>query len=212
MALIGYTALSVLRTMQRRTPLSIAARMTFSAPLDVRAHRLHRIELAGRHLLQRRCMENVIGAPQRIVHAVVLADITDVELQLVVPQPDPHVLLLLLVTAEDADLGEVRLQEVLEHRIAERSGAPRDDQYLVFEHSVVPLKECLPSPTRMHASSGRGPATTAAHIRSPRRKRVESSDRSITTVSSGAISFERPYSAAASRSRSYFAIGAAETW
>ena len=34
-ALMGYTALSVLRTTHRLTPHSIAARMTFSAPMTL---------------------------------------------------------------------------------------------------------------------------------------------------------------------------------
>lgn len=44
-----------------------------------------------------------------------------------------HVVLLLLVAREDADLGQVGVHEVLEDGVAERAGAARDHQGLVFE-------------------------------------------------------------------------------
>ena len=44
-----------------------------------------------------------------------------------------HVVLLLLVAREDADLGQVGVHEVLEHGVAERAGASRDHEGLVFE-------------------------------------------------------------------------------
>ena len=62
MALIGYTALSVLRQTTRCTPLAIAASSTFSVPRTLVLHRLHRMELAGRHLLQRRRVKDVVDA------------------------------------------------------------------------------------------------------------------------------------------------------
>ena len=83
------------------------------------ADRFHRIELARRYLLQRRGVEHIVHALDGVVHAVVLPHIADVELDLVVLQRDAHVFLLLLVPAEDADLGEVRMQKALQYSVAE---------------------------------------------------------------------------------------------
>lgn len=47
-----------------------------------------------------------------------------------------HVVLLLLVAGEDADLGKIGVHEVLEHGVAERAGATRDHQGLVFESAI----------------------------------------------------------------------------
>ena len=46
----------------------------------------------------------------------------------------PHVVLLLLVAGEDADLADVGLQETPQHGVAEGAGAAGDQQRLAFEH------------------------------------------------------------------------------
>ena len=51
-----------------------------------------------------------------------------------------HVVLLLLVAGEDADLGQVSVHEVLEHGVAERAGAARDHQGLVLEYAIAHFK------------------------------------------------------------------------
>ena len=48
----------------------------------------------------------------------------------------PHVVLLLLVPAEDANLTDIRVQEPADDGIAERPGATRNQQYFVFKHDV----------------------------------------------------------------------------
>ena len=47
--------------------------------MDVRLHRLEREELARRHLLQRGRVEDVVHPAGGAVHAVVVADVADVE-------------------------------------------------------------------------------------------------------------------------------------
>lgn len=51
-----------------------------------------------------------------------------------------HVVLLLLVAREDADLGQVGVHEVLEHGVAERAGTARDHEGLVFEYAIAHFK------------------------------------------------------------------------
>ena len=52
------------------TPLAMAAFERVLRAEDVGAHRLHRIELAGGHLLQRGGVEHVVHAAHRVVDAV----------------------------------------------------------------------------------------------------------------------------------------------
>lgn len=78
---------------------------------DVGLHRLHREELTGGDLLQCSSAENKVNAIESITDAAVVAYIADVVLDLVVLVEVTHVVLLLLVAAEDADLCNVRIQE-----------------------------------------------------------------------------------------------------
>ena len=74
-----------------------------------------------------------------VAHALGVADVADEEAHLggelrgLLLQAVAHVVLLLLVAREDADLGQVGVHEVLEHGVAERAGAARDHQGLVFK-------------------------------------------------------------------------------
>ena len=84
-------------------------------------------------------MEDVVHAVHGVAHALGVADVADEEAHLggelgrLLLQAVAHVVLLLLVAGEDADLGQIGVHEVLEHRVAERAGAARDHQGLVFE-------------------------------------------------------------------------------
>ena len=100
--------------------------------LHVGTDRLHGKELTGRHLLECCRMEDVINPGHGITHRLRVADVADEELdfpgqfrhgrlQLVA-----HVVLLLLVTGEDADLADVGVHEMLENRGTERTGAASD--------------------------------------------------------------------------------------
>lgn len=106
---------------------------------DVGAHGLHGEKLAGGHLLEGGGVEDVVDPVHGVAHALGVADVADEEAHLggelrgLFLQAVAHVVLLLLVAREDADLGQVCVHEVLEHRVAERAGAARDHQGLVFE-------------------------------------------------------------------------------
>ena len=110
---------------------------------DVGAHGLHGEELAGGHLLEGGGVEDVVNAVHGVAHALGVADVADEEAHLggelrgPLLQAVAHVVLLLLVAREDADLRQVGVHEVLEHGVAERAGAARDHEGLVFECSGV---------------------------------------------------------------------------
>ena len=93
--------------------------------LDVGARGFHREELARGNLLERRCGKHVIHAAHSDVHGLLVAHITDVELHLaglfrmLCLQAVPHVVLLLLVAGEDADLTDVAVQEATEDGVTE---------------------------------------------------------------------------------------------
>jgi hypothetical protein len=99
-------------------------------------YRFHGIKLAGRDLLERRGMEHEIDALHGAVHAVVIAYVADVKLQLVVTHGDAHFFLLFFVAAEDADFPDVRGKKPLQDRVPERAGASGDHQDFVFEHCI----------------------------------------------------------------------------
>lgn len=129
----------------------------------VGAHGLHGEELAGGHLLQGGGVEDVVHAVHGVAHALGVADVADEEADLggelrgPLLQAVAHVVLLLLVAREDADLGQVGVHEVLEHGVAERAGAARDHEGLVFEcggvgHSYNSLLKLVNSPRASYVS------------------------------------------------------------
>jgi len=71
---------------------------------DVGLGRLERVELAGRDLLERRGGEAVVDPFECVANRGVVADVADVELQLAVVELLPHVVLLLLVAGQNANL------------------------------------------------------------------------------------------------------------
>ena len=113
---------------------------------DVGAHGLHGEELAGGHLLEGGGVEDVVHAVHGVAHALGVADVSDEEAHLggelrgLLLQAVAHVVLLLLVAREDADLGQVGVHEVFEHGVAERAGAARDHKGPVFEYTIAHFK------------------------------------------------------------------------
>lgn len=109
---------------------------------DVGAHGLHGEELTGGHLLEGGGVEDVVHAVHGVAHALGVPHVADEEAHLggelrgLLLQAVAHVVLLLLVAREDADLGQVGVHEVLEHGVAERAGAARDHQGLVFKSAI----------------------------------------------------------------------------
>ena len=118
---------------------------------DVGAHGLHGEELAGGNLLEGGGMEDVVNAVHGVAHRLGVADVADEEADLggelgrLLLQAVTHVVLLLLVAREDADLGQVGVHEVLEHGVAERAGASRDHQGLASERTAAVIHFFHPS-------------------------------------------------------------------
>ena len=101
-------------------------------PLDIGFDRLHGEKLAGGNLLEGRRMPDVIHAGHGIRDRPRIPDIADVELDLggrlrvLRLQDMAHVILLLLIAGEDADLTDVRVDEMLENRGTEGTGSASD--------------------------------------------------------------------------------------
>src|SRR5690606_11405227 len=86
---------------------------------DIGLDRLHRMEFARRHLLQSGGVKDVINATHDIQYGGRITHIADVELELAAAIRLAHVILLLLIPTEDADLTHASLQKPAQHCIAE---------------------------------------------------------------------------------------------
>ena len=112
---------------------------------DVGLDRFHREEFAAGHLLEGGRVEDVVHAAHRAFEGGFVADVADVEFDLVGDVGVcglvlvAHVVLLLLVAGEDADLLDVRGEEPFEYGIAETPGPPGDHQDLVLENGHMVL-------------------------------------------------------------------------
>ncbi len=89
-------------------------------------HRLHRVELAGRHLLQRGGVIDEIDPAGDAFHGAEVAHVRHVVLDPAVAEALALVFLLLLVPADDPHLRHRQRQEVLQDRGAERARAAGD--------------------------------------------------------------------------------------
>jgi len=87
----------------------------------------HRVEFAGRHLLQRGSVKDVVDATGGIENAREVTHVADIKLQLRIVVFFPHIILLLFVAAENADFRNLGVKESLENRVAERT-RPAGDQ------------------------------------------------------------------------------------
>ncbi|MNS39155.1 hypothetical protein D3C86_695790 [compost metagenome] len=83
-------------------------------------------------------MENVIHPHHRLIKAIAITYVTDVELHFVIRQSNAHIFLLFLVTAEYANLFYVGIQKTLQHRMAKRARTARDHQNFIIEHNDLP--------------------------------------------------------------------------
>ena len=110
---------------------------------NVCAHGLHREELAARDLLQRCRVEYIIDPRHRAPATLEAPHVPYVEFDLVRNVRVlrlvlvPHVVLLLLVSRENADLSHVRAQEPPQHSIPERPGPTGNQKCLVFEYGHI---------------------------------------------------------------------------
>ena len=99
---------------------------------DVSLDSLHGEELAGGDLLQGSGVEDVVHAGHCVLDGLGIPDIADVELDLLCGLRVPglklvaHIVLLLFVPGEDADLLQVRVQEVLQDGGTKGTGTAGD--------------------------------------------------------------------------------------
>ena len=106
---------------------------------DVGLNGLHGEELAGGNLLQSGSVEDVVNTGHCVTDGLGVADITDVELHLFSVlrvlglKLMAHIVLLLLVTGEDADLLQVRIQEVLQNGRTKRTSTTSDHKGCVIK-------------------------------------------------------------------------------
>ena len=110
---------------------------------DVGLDGLHGEELAGRNLLQSSSMEDVINTGHGVTDRLGVADITDVELDLLGGvrmlglKLMSHIVLLLLVTGEDTNLFQVRIQEVLQNGRTKRTSTTSNHKGCVIKSFVI---------------------------------------------------------------------------
>lgn len=76
-------------------------------------------ELAAWHLLERGSVKNIINALDGIFEAVFIADVADVESQLIVVVVKPHIVLFFLVSRKNTDLLDVGFEETFDDGVAE---------------------------------------------------------------------------------------------
>ena len=106
---------------------------------DVGLDGLHGEELAGRNLLQRGSVEDVVNTGHSVTDGLGVADITDVELDLLGVlrvlglKLMAHIVLLLFVTGEDTNLLQVRIQEVLQNGRTKRTSTTSDHKGCVIK-------------------------------------------------------------------------------
>jgi hypothetical protein len=94
------------------------------------------MELARWNLLQGSGMETEIDAAHGGFDASRIAYIAQIEPQLRIIIALAHIVLLLLVATEDANLAQVRSQEAFEDSIAKGTRPARDQKNSIAEHSL----------------------------------------------------------------------------
>ena len=99
---------------------------------DVGLHRFQGEELAGGHLLEGRGVEDIVHPVHSVADAGQIPHVADEEAELVRCfrhgglEGVAHVILLLLISGEDADLPDAGLQKPFQHGVAEGAGPAGD--------------------------------------------------------------------------------------
>ena len=120
---------------------------------DVGLDGLHGEELAGRNLFQSGSVEDVVNTGHCVTDGLRVADIADVELHLLCSvrvlglKLMTHIVLLLLVTGEDADFLQIGIQEVLQNGGTKRTSTTSNHKGCVIKcrHFYFLLIICLPT-------------------------------------------------------------------
>lgn len=93
---------------------------------DVRFDRLEREKLAGRHLFERRRVEDIIHAVHRVFQAGDIPHVAEVIFDFVVVVQMPHIVLFFFVAGKNADFSDVGVEKAAQHGVAEAAGAAGD--------------------------------------------------------------------------------------
>ena len=102
--------------------------------LHVGLYRLHGEKFAGRHLLQRGGVEHIVNPIHGVLNGLGIPHIADVELDfgggigIGGLEQMTHIVLLLLIPGEDADLSDIRVQKMLQNGVAEGTGTAGNHQ------------------------------------------------------------------------------------
>ena len=89
--------------------------------LHICAYSLHRKELTRGHLLQRGCTKHIVHANHSQIYRLFVADVSDIELYFRILQHVSHIILLLLITREDANFLNITVEKTAENCISERT-------------------------------------------------------------------------------------------
>ncbi len=109
----------------------------------VRLHGLQREEFATRHLLERRRMEDVVHPMHRVLDALQVTHVADVELDLLGHvghlglELVAHIILFFLVAAEYADFTDISLEETIQHSIAKATRAAGDKESFICKNEDI---------------------------------------------------------------------------
>ena len=106
---------------------------------NVSAYRLHGEELAGWDLLQGGGVEDVVHPAHGTTDGLQIPHVANIEFDLIrhfrhlYLKFMAHIVLLLLIAGEDADLADVGRKKAVENGVAERAGPTGDHEGFVFE-------------------------------------------------------------------------------
>ncbi|MNN37949.1 hypothetical protein D3C81_1519190 [compost metagenome] len=95
------------------------------------------MELAGWNLLERRRVKNVIDATSGIQDALVITNITNIELQLGARVMLTHVILLFFIPTKYANLGNIGIKKALQDSITKGPGTTGDQKRLILKHNIL---------------------------------------------------------------------------
>jgi hypothetical protein len=84
-------------------------------------------------------MEDIIHPDHHVVHRTLVAHVADIEFDFRILVLMPHIVLLLFVAAEDANLFDIRIEKPPQHGIAERPRAAGNKENFVGKCSHVYL-------------------------------------------------------------------------
>jgi len=84
-------------------------------------------------------VKDKVGMPKGVLDTIVVTHIADVCSEAPVSEFVPYFFLLLLVSAKDANLADVCIQDILKNATTKRAGAARNYDNFVGKHLLSPV-------------------------------------------------------------------------